>query len=104
MFGGNEIAFLCGCSNESAPSQVVRSSEQAAGSLMDCGHGLVGKEVLFYSSDGEMMDQVSAHLTLIQRLQVSPSHHARCQRLCLAVHEAVDKIVLAGKDDRQDGS
>ena len=47
MVGGNDIAFLGGSGDESAPSQVVRSSEQTAGTLMDSGHGLLGKEVCF---------------------------------------------------------
>ena len=103
MFGGDQLAFFRRGGDERAPGQVVGSAEEPPGALMDGGDGLFGEEGLFHSGDFEVVVEVAFHILAVDPFQVGPSDYPGRQGQRSSVEEFVQKIILPGEDDRQQG-
>ena len=81
MVGVNQRGLIRSSGNQSASGQMICFSEQSAGTLMDSGHCILIKKVLFNAGDGQVMFEVILHSGKIGALQVTAGHNSGSQRL-----------------------
>lgn len=98
MFSGDLLALFIGGGDQSAASEVVGSSKQAAGALLDSGDGLGREELGFDSGDGQVVGEVGLHLIEVDPFKVASGDDAGRKRQRGAVLEKIHKVILAGQD------
>ena len=62
MFSRDGAVLFKGGGDESPPGEMIGSSEEASGSLLDGQDGFFGKEMFFHSSDLQVVIQISLHV------------------------------------------
>jgi hypothetical protein len=103
MFGGDQLGFLMGGSDEGSPSEVVGASQEAARALLDGGDGVWGEERLGDARDLEMVVEVGFHVGSGDAVEMGAGDDSGGEGERCAVEEEVCEVVLAGEDDGRDG-
>ena len=75
MFRGDLLAFFIGSGDQSAASEMVGSSKQACGALLDGGDGLGREELSFHSGNGQVVGEVVLHLIEVDAFEMASGHN-----------------------------
>lgn len=68
--------FIC-CGHEGSFCQEVGPSEEAAGALVDCKDGFIGKQLVFSTGDLQVMLDIGRHIFVFEAFEVASADDAR---------------------------
>ena len=104
MFGGHGRVSVRSSGEQRAFSQCVCPAKKAAGTLVDCGHRIVGEQVAVAADDRKMMGQIAVHIVPLESLEQSPADNTGSERARGVKQKPIHEDVLATQDDRSEGA